>query len=211
MKLSKNYKKRGFTIVELMVVVTIMVIMTTVVLFNYNKFNESMLLSNFAYDMSLTIRQAQTYGVAVLEAPSATGSTLNHSNFTYPYGVHLEPTPVNSFILFVDNPTNPAYKGMYVSADAAFERLQSYKFQRGIKIKDICVNDLSGTTQCGLTGLDITFLRPDPDARIIATGGTASCTSLSNPCGSASIVLSTAGGDITKNITISRTGQISVQ
>ena len=134
MKLLNIHKiNRGFTVVELLVVVSIMVIMTTIVLFNYNKFNDSMLISNLAYDVSLTIRQAQTYGVAVLELPgSNSGSQIapisHHAYFAFPYGVHFDINSSN-FTLYVDADSNAVYTG-------TSEKIQSYSFQRGIKFQN---------------------------------------------------------------------------
>lgn len=89
----KKTKKAGFTLVELLVTITIFVILTGVVLWNQNKFNSTILLTNLAYDTALTIRQAQTYGINIKEF---------NSEFL-PYGVHFDTSSSKSFILFVDD------------------------------------------------------------------------------------------------------------
>ena len=61
-KIKENNLKKGFTLVELLVTIVIFVIITGVVLVNSNKFDSSVLLHNFTYDVALTIKQAQTYG-----------------------------------------------------------------------------------------------------------------------------------------------------
>ena len=53
-----NNHKSGFTLVELLVTITIFVILTGVVLVNSNSFDNSVLLNNFAYDVALTIKEA---------------------------------------------------------------------------------------------------------------------------------------------------------
>jgi len=183
--------KKGFTLIELMVTVTIMMIMTAVVLFNYNTFNDSSLLSNFAYDMSLTIRQAQVYGTSGGEtnqgAVTVSNASINSS--APPFGVHfiqgaMAPNP--SLILFVGNPANV---------------LQSYTFQRGISIKQICVSSSGNSCASTPSTLDITFLHPNPEA--IISGGDGSM---------ATIILQNAGSSpLTKKVVVYSTGQISVQ
>ena len=195
--------KKGFTLVELMVTITIMLIMTSVVLFNYNKFNESSLLSQFAYDMSLTIRQAQVYGVAGREtsAISATDVSIAIIPATLPYGVHFDKATLDTFSLFINtyNLTNV---------------LQTYKFQRGIKIYKLCT--ITGTvttgivTTCSDVGgkpslLDISFLRPDPEA--IFSEDNAINANIS----SVQIHLSSSDGNLKKSVEVYSTGQISVK
>ena len=63
----KINKKAGFTLVELLVTISIFVILTGVVLFNSNSFDSTVLLNNFGYDIALTIKQAQSFGVNVRE------------------------------------------------------------------------------------------------------------------------------------------------
>ncbi len=235
MSLKNLYKKnmsRGFTLIELVVVVTIMLIMTTVVIFNYNSFNESMLLNNFAYDMSLTIRQAQVYGVAVKETPGTSIANQidvnsHNNNFSYAYGVHFSSVSDSntSFNLFVDS--GDGNGGMADGFFQSTESLQSYTFQKGIKIRELCITTGANGTTCSsaigtagtnagsaVSNLDITFLRPNPDAIIHATDnyGFLICDPDNGViCSSATIVLQNANDTINKAIVISSTGQISVQ
>lgn len=229
--------KKGFTLIELMVIVVIMLIMASIVLFNYTQFNESTLLNSFAYDLSLTIRQAQTYGVATKEGTENTissaistsnfgGSSTN--NFSYAYGVHFDMSNPSKVIMFSDAPTvlvngKLVGDGVYNFTDDG-PPLQTYLFQRGIKIAQICYDDGSATNSCTGSGisspsgvpalgipigsssstLDITFLRPDPEARIGING-----TVLTN-INSVTIYLQNAASTITKSVTVYPTGQIAV-
>src|SRR3989338_6906440 len=72
---------RGFTLVELLVTLSLFVVLTTIVLFSQQKFNGSILLTNLAYDVALTIRQAQTFGVNVRENVNASSG----EEFKTPY------------------------------------------------------------------------------------------------------------------------------
>lgn len=210
-------KTKGFTLIELMIAITIMMIMTSVVLFNYNRFNESSLLNTFAYDMSLTIRQAQVYGVASREGKNSQSSAIgvnnasdSLTNFTGGYGVHFDSSKTSGVIplkLFIDTPTENQDDDTFVG-NGKFDEgvdftLQSYSFQRGIKISQICATVAGSVENCNFQQLDITFHRPDPEAIIpVADDVFAS---------SARIVLQNADTSISKSVVVYSTGQISVQ
>jgi len=211
-KKEKKNARRGFTLIELMVVVAIMLIMTGVIFFNYNSFNDSMLLTNSAYDLSLSIRQAQVYGTAVREGtgwtPVSPIDANSYNNFAYAYGMHFDTSDPTGFSLFVDNGSaNGAYD------PGVDSKLQTYVFQRGIKVEKLCVS-YNGAPCYPVTSLDITFLRPNPESRISAsdTATSFSCDPINNPvCGSATIILQNANGSMTKAVVVSPTGQISVK
>lgn len=78
----KSKQNKGFTLIELLVTITIFVILTGVVLFSQTGFNNTILLKNLAYDISLTVRQAQNYGVDVNESKLI-------SNPFAPFGVYF--------------------------------------------------------------------------------------------------------------------------
>ena len=164
--ISKPKFTTGFTLVELLVTISIFVILTGVVLFNQARFNSTILLTNLAYDTALTIRQAQTYGINVKEF-SGLGEFL-------PYGVHFEKDYKTSFILFAD--TSYVSKdnigdGLYNNnKDADLSSCENtkgcvsrYSIKRGNYISDLCIDGA-----CGKTSLDIVFVRPNPDAFIRA-------------------------------------------
>ena len=188
-----------------------MMVMTSIVLFNYNRFNETSLISAFAYDLSLTIRQAQVYGTAVKGAGGDEQITKDSvgSNFKNAYGVHFE-KGATSFILFLDSGPNPngVYDGIVTDPT-----LQAYNFQRGIKIANsasggLCVTDSDGE-HCDLDSLDVTFLRPNPEAIITAKRAGI----LFGPVlvRMASIELQSADSALTKRVVVESTGQISVK
>lgn len=204
-------KNKGFTLIELMVTITIMMIMTSVVLFNYNRFNETTLLSTFAYDLSLTIRQAQVYGAGVRDSdlasqgsPISVGSIGNPS-FKKAYGLHFEKTKT-SFSIFLDGLENNGLpNGIHEvgSQNATDIDLDTYLFQRGINIQALCVG--SGISEnCDKTSLDVTFHRPDPEAIITANGEIANYSQ-------ATIILQSADTKISKSVIVNMTGQISVK
>lgn len=177
--LNKKIKnsQRGFTLVEMAIVAGIFGIITAVVVFKYGDFTSNLLVSNMAYEIALTTRQAQVFGVGVR------GFEFGDSrDFTYPYGVYFnlndgsstEEGQSRNFILFVDR-NNDLRCG---SADPegsttctctpGDECIDQYSMQRNIRLTDI---QLGSGTQCDSLQQDaqsvaISFKRPSPEARI---------------------------------------------
>jgi len=179
MFLRKRNLNKGFTLVELLVTISIFVILTGVVLFNQSKFNSTILLTNLAYDTALTIRQAQTYGINIKEFNDGKNN-VDSSKFV-PYGVHFDKNNDanrKSFILFADIDSNGKYDGDIVNCLLSYPSINGskdgcvnrYSIKRGNYISDLTVYDGSSTSST--TALDITFKRPNPDA--IITGDSAS-------------------------------------
>jgi len=59
--------ERGFTLLELIVVMIIFVSMTSVVMFNFRGFSDNTNLSNLVYDIALEIKTSQTLGSSTLD------------------------------------------------------------------------------------------------------------------------------------------------
>lgn len=195
---NKSIVSKGFTLIELLVVLSLFVVLTTIVLFSQSKFNGSILLTNLAYDVALTVRQAQTYGVNVRE-------DVKNDTFQNPYGVHFDKQNNNTqFLLFSDSSSKDGkYNGNWECSNGGDECLNKYSIKRGNYISKICVTSSSGTSECEINKLDITFLRPDPDARFESVPTKSEITE-------AKITISSADNANTRDVIINSTGQISV-
>jgi len=176
-----------------MVVVTgIIALISGVVLANNNRFGGSVLLQNLAYDIALSIRQAQIYGISV--------QRFNNS-FDAAYGVHfaLSSSGTQSiYVLFADGVNQ---NGVY---DPPGELVQSTTVAQGYSLSALCANAAGSDICTSASSLDIAFQRPDPDAYIRINAQSAQLYE------SATITVSSPRGS-TKNITIYANGQISVQ
>jgi prepilin-type N-terminal cleavage/methylation domain-containing protein len=180
----------GFTLIELLVVTALIIIISTVVLINNNKFGGVVQLENYAYDVALTIREAQVYGISV--------QRYGGSNFSVGYGMHFDMGSPTSYVLFAD----AASTGIYTTG----ELVNSTTITRGYYIKSLCVTDSSPTPvkTCSpsTTSIDVLFVRPEPDAYIRANG-------LSGTFRSADIVLASPQGE-TMAVSVYSNGQITV-
>lgn len=191
---------QAFTLIELLVSISIFAIMTALVVVKYGNFNDSVLMTNLAYDVALSVRTAQTYGLSVKNME--TGA----SQFSYGYGVHfdtdsaIDPVSNNpknqTIILFVDEDDDKKY-------DEGTDNVVSmYTVKRGAFVSGVCAGTVC-TAGSGI--LDISFKRPDPKAVICL--GLGSCTS---PASYAEITLSAADGG-TRAVTVRDNGQIAVK
>lgn len=150
----KDSQKRGFTLVELLVVMGILVIVSTLMLSNNSRFGGVVFLENLAYDVALSLRKAQVYGIAVRRFGS--------DEFNVAYGIRFSMSDASTYVLFADANNNGVF-----NLDES-ESLETSEMQQGYHLKDICVTPLSGTEDCSIDTLDITFKRPEPDAYIRA-------------------------------------------
>jgi len=209
---------RGFTLVEMVVCIAIFAMMTALLVAKYGTFNQSVLLTDLAYDTAITVRTAQTYGLGV---QSAGGS----NPFNFAYGVDFSTAaPANVLTLFADNygPSGPPWNGkpdgMYESGHDLL--VSTYTITRGATVSALCVSNTDGS-DCvnngipvsNTTEIGITFKRPNPDA-IIFCVSSAGCVqgTFHTPIrwSYARIFIKGTDGSI-RSITVRDTGQISVQ
>lgn len=166
---------RGVTLVELIVVLGIIGVLSTVVVTSHASFSKTILLSSTAYDIALTIRNAQNFG---LGSRVTTGSIYKNEG----YGVHFTPAS-SSFILFADrNAPTTHYQNCHPSRDVsapdavpgncaydAGELVQEYKLGNGMKFRKIhwygapyeIASTAFGHAENG--AIDIVFARPNND------------------------------------------------
>ncbi|MEK7610005.1 MAG: type II secretion system protein [Patescibacteria group bacterium] len=205
------HTSRAFTLLELMVSVGIFALLTTLVVAKYGNFNGSVLLTNLAYDVAITIRTAQSYGLSVKDFNTTPGAV---DRFKYGYGVHFTSDGGlnDKMILFADNasvnvgfinivPNNGVYNiGAPPFGDTV---ISTYYLKRGATISELCVGSSSDKCKDNPSSVDITFKRPDPDARIC---------SVFLDCNSSPYTEITIKGtdSSTRKVSVRENGQISV-
>ncbi|MEN9405251.1 MAG: hypothetical protein RLY47_210 [Candidatus Parcubacteria bacterium] len=142
----QHVTSRGFTLMEMVVTVGIFALISTIVIVRNAQFDNETLLQNLAFDVALSVRQAQQFGVNVRAAEGV---------FSGSYGIHFD-AEQSAYFMFTDINEDGRYQ--------SDELLETFTLGRGATIGAIC--DPSSKGDCGHKELDVVFRRPDPDAVI---------------------------------------------
>lgn len=191
-------KAGGFSLVELIVVIGIFSVISGITVFNYGKFQSSLVITNLAYQAALAVRQAQVYGISVKQTKT--------NSFDVPYGVWFGENS-KDFYLFADTNVGGGTKNKFdINTFDSKEELISLTGSNNIH--KFCIHQ--GTWRCS-TGnasarMSIMFKRPNPSALIYDFGGLGDSTLADQ----AEIQFKSAQGDKIARLTITSTGQISV-
>ena len=214
---------RGFTLVEMFVVISIFAVMASIVIYKFQDFNKDITLDNLAQDIALRISEAQKTAISgVLASGGGTGLTPPS------YGVHFSSDPTagsnKQFIYFTDtyppaSGITPAGNSLYDGIAAGIsslcgstygaECLSVTSITTGDYISDLCT-PVGTTASCTTAGTaDVTFVRPFPDAHMRASWTGTSCTT--TDCSKLYIEL-TSGSDATlmETIVVSNLGEVHV-
>lgn len=205
--------RRGFTMIELLISITIFSLLSAVVLVKYNTFSVKSEFSNAAESIVLALREAQVYGVASKESAGGTGPIPcgpAGSPFDCVYGVHFSANAGENkqITVFIDENDDYVYR--------AGERIvETITWNGSIFIDKLeCLPGASGF--CTGNTMDVTFRRPNPDAFVTDV---TPCSS-APPCISAngvfpvsynSGVVVLSNGERTASTTITSAGQISLK
>lgn len=204
----------------MLVVLLIIAIVTTIALVGQGTFNRSILLTDTAYTVALSIREMQSLGLS-----SRKFDTTQNPG----YGAHFSASDPSSYLLFADVvrtagvPDNcpagdpPAYDAkpgncLYDAGDGIVE---TYDFDRGYEIAYFC-GESGSTNYCSsgsgvggaiaISDLDIAFLRSDTASVINGKRATnGDWVALS----SAEIRVASPTGEY-RSICVSSVGQVSV-
>lgn len=200
---------RGFTLVELLVVSTIILLMTSYIFFQQSKFNSTTLLRSLTYSVALSVRQAQVYGTSVkgttvAQASCTAGTYSSGACFANGFGVHIPATGANAstYYIFADLNGDGAY--------ATGEELPVFTLGRGYRITQVCAVPVGGSTCTTLSALTVYFRRPDPDA-CLSTNADGKCADgVAAVYSRAYITISDSNNSDSRSVKITQTGQISV-
>lgn len=150
--------RQGFTLVELLIVITIMTIIILTTIFNYPGFSKKTAVESASQEIALALRKAQSYAMGVRDAGG---------DIFPPYGIHFDILDNDSYILFADtNPSgSPPGNNFYEAGDLDVEESD---FSGPVVISDLCVSDFLDFSipDCTVSIIDVVFSRPDPSTVI---------------------------------------------
>ncbi len=158
---------RGFTLIEMLVVLVIIVIISAIALSGQTTFSRTEALNNAAYDIGLSIREAQSYGLSNSLNKGSTSAFYN-----VPFGIALGgTTDTTHYVLFQDispgpkcnTPACPSGNGEYdPNASPPDVAVKTYALNNGFSFASFCAFD-GANTVCStdspnpITKLSITF------------------------------------------------------
>lgn len=170
-KLNKKVKQAGMTYVELIVVLSIFSVLSSVAIFNYGDFQARVDIKNLASDIALKIVEAQKSSLSGQLPPLLQQSQIS-STWKPSYGLYLDRVADNkSFTYFTDlNPQNSLYNSS--SCPGAGECLDKITITKGNYIDriDRCSNIACSPATAMNNPLSITFKRPDSKAVFYSNG-----------------------------------------
>ncbi len=192
-------KNRGFSLPELIIVIAIFAIISSIALFNQGRLSSSVLITNMAYEVGLAVREAQVYGIGVRSEDQG-------QSFTGQYGAHFsvaDDVSIRQVIVYAD------LNGDYVYTPGEEKYFYPFTNQRGNRVMALCAGDMPPEVPCTPTSptavqnLDVVFKRPNPSALVYGDGEYRD--------GKAYIVLNAVTNDDCRVVIVESTGQIRVE
>ncbi|MDB5237436.1 MAG: putative Type pilus pilin [Parcubacteria group bacterium] len=212
----KSSTPSGFTLVEMLVTLSILMIITAVAITGQSAFNQTTLLNDTSYTVALSAREAQSLGLSSRKFAGVQNGG---------YGLHFNSGTPTKYTVFADiaaiaaqpglcpivATTTPEAKAGNCLYDGAGETFQTYDLTRGFTISDFCGKNSSGlvcasSAASAIQSLDVTYLRPNTIA--IITGITSTGTQIQFSCAQISIKSPTNG--TIQTIRMSQQGEVSV-
>jgi len=150
-------KKSGFTLIELIVSVSIITIITGIFLANYSSANRRTDLTMTAQKLVSDIRLAQNYSLGLARYGSASSTNVPLGG----WGIHFDIQNNNKqYTVFADNDGDKLYED--TEADTSL----------GAQITTLPTNVIIDSLKTVGTKVDITFLPPDPITTITGSATT---------------------------------------
>lgn len=226
-ELFKNKKdsQEGFTLVELLVTLSVFTVISALTLANYPKFNNQTAITGLAQQIAISIREAQVYGVAVKNASST--SSIVSPNVYPAYGIFFATTSAatnygnsTSYSVFFDRVTSAGSAPYFRPIGDNFftdsgELVETVKIQNGSKIVGICGVPTTGSTCNPVDSAFVVFRRPNPDAIIktvaIGSGPWPYTAPALVDCQRLDVTIRSRDQDITKIVQVYSSGQITVK
>ena len=183
----------GFSVVELLVVISLMGIITGAYLWNAGSFRQGVAITRAGQAMAFALRDAESRAMSV-----HADSYVNPQTFPSGYGIFFENSQPQRYILFFDGGASP--NGLY---DSPTEHITTYTLPNYLRIKELQI-DPAGSPSPISNSLTVVYRRPLPTTEVRVNGTLSPATNFG-------IVLESENGNYKKTIQAWITGQIAVQ
>lgn len=182
-RIFKTKKSAGFSLYEVIISLAIITIIAGIALYDHNRFNTDIEVTNLAYRVALAFREAQADSISVKQYTNSARKAV----FDLPYGVHFNKSRPTDFVIFGDGDGD----GKYTNGDPddmicdpsarGSECMEHFSIGRGNTIMGWCAFSISNPNPFGQSCswidnddagnyLDVVFRRPNPDAAITMFG-----------------------------------------
>ncbi|OGF61323.1 hypothetical protein A2662_00515 [Candidatus Giovannonibacteria bacterium RIFCSPHIGHO2_01_FULL_45_33] len=208
-----NKQKKGFALVELIVVMGIMLMVSGLTIANFPAFRSQIAVSIALHELQLSLRQAQAYAIAVREfspaftAPICQPLVSPPARFP-PYGVSITKN-TSTYVLFADIAcavkTIPPYNKQIYNTGSVYgsEMVATKVMQGGAKV--LSIDGCNGMSCIALDIVEVVYQRPSPSIIILGHSSVwASYTWVD-------ITISSQNGAFTKVMRVRTSGQVSIQ
>jgi prepilin-type N-terminal cleavage/methylation domain-containing protein len=193
---SNHEHKSGFTLIEMLVAIAVMVTFISGMFFSRGDFDSTVRLNSIARETALLVRQAQTYGA---------GGGGEELQVGKPYGIYLDGGSAEEIILYSEDSPADGYDS---GSDLKIESLQ---LPEPYTISDFCFDtsnpivspDYCDDANSGISDLSIFFVRPSLEASFQSDTGNATSSV------QAAIEITHESSGNTKRVIIDQTGYIS--
>ena len=184
--------RAGFTLVELMVTISILAVISAIVFVNHVSFRDSISVTNLVYDIALSVREMQSFGL---------NSRGNEGGFGLGYGVQFRSDNIDRYSTYVNLDEFPG-------PTMGEEIIERYYLQEGNEITNICVTVTTGSVapgehcsqEDGLIAFYALYERPNPEPYMRSNIGFIS---------EATVTIGSPNGNI-RHVYLNEAGQISV-
>lgn len=166
---------KGFTLIEIVVVVSIIVIITGIVIFNIGSVRQNSALLKSAQNLSLNMRQVQNY--------SLSSKDFKAQGVPCGWGIHFNGLGSTSYIIFADLASSQDCSNRdFLRASDGSEDFEVVNFDAGIVISNLS-NNLS----------DIIFYPPEPSIVFTPDQAIASITLINRSSSTRTITINKTG------------------
>lgn len=201
--------KKGFTLVEVVIVIGIFAVISAIILFNYSSFRSNTTVNTVAQEIALTVRKAQSYSLG-LQAPGLLSGLPVKG-----YGVRFESNKPDQIVFFaeispIDNQYTVATPDCSAPAPGQ-ECVEYYRIETGDIIQDIIVDGEVINLTDPSSSIDIIFKKPTGETVFCVHKFSSTCSSSSTSSVGVVDVLLVSKSGINKTVRIYANGQISVK